>query len=338
MRMRRYLSRPRRCLSIVLSVSTLAGMFGAAAPAWAFRVTAPMDGAVLMAGQALDVTVDLGTEISVSRVLYYWYRLGEEPLVTQQAVLALESTGAATPPFGGRLIVPNGAIGAMRLLAVGEVTRGRLAGQEEFDEILLQVDPPAALTGIEFEVEKPWRLDTIGKILEVPAIGQFADGAARWIGGTSAGSRYESSDDGVLAIYPGGFVRVIGNGAATLTVKNRGREGRLDVVVKSEAEPNGAPIAQAGPDQTVKAGATVMLSALQSRDPDGDPLRYEWAQVRGNKVSLLDADSSKATFVAPKVSAKRLFRFKLRVTDMKGPDTVKGADSVPSFVNVWVVP
>ncbi len=338
MRMRRFLSRQPRCLPIVLSCISLVGLFGAAAPGWAFRVTAPTDGAVLMAGQSLDVAVDLGTEVGVSRVLYYWYRLGEEPLVAQQAILALESTSAAAPPFGGRLTVPNGAIGAMRLLAVGEVTRGRLAGQEEFDEILLQVDPPMALTGIEFEVEKPWRLETIGKILEVPVIGQFADGAARWIGGASAGSRYESSDAGVLAIYPGGFVRVIGNGTATLIVKNRGREGRLDVVVKSEAEPNRVPIAQAGPDQTVKTGATVVLSALQSRDPDGDPLRYEWSQIRGNKVSLLDADSSKATFVAPPVSAKRLFRFKLRVTDMQGPDTVKGADSMPSFVNVWVVP
>lgn len=338
MSMRRFLSCQRRYLPVVLSLLPLAGLFGTAIPGWAFRVTAPTDGAVLAAGQALDVRVDLETEIGVSRVLYYWYRLGEEPLVAQQAILALESTSAATPPFGGRLTVPNGAIGTMRLLAVGEVTGGRLAGQEEFDEILLQVDSPTALTGIEFEVEKPWRLDTIGKILEVPVIGQFADGVVRWIGGASAGSCYESSDERVLAIYPGGFVRVIGNGTATLTVKNRGREGRLDVVVKSEAEPNGVPIAQAGLDQTVKAGTTVVLSALQSRDPDGDPLRYEWSQIRGNKVSLLDANSSKATFVAPKVSAKRLFRFKLRVTDMQGPDTVKGADSVPAFVNVWVVP
>ena len=49
-------------------------------------------------------------------------------------------------------------------------------------------------------------------------------------------------------------------------------------------------------------------------------------------------DTPKATFVAPKVSARRLLRFKLRVTDMRGPDTVKGADSFPAFVNVWVEP
>jgi hypothetical protein len=131
---------------------------------------------------------------------------------------------------------------------------------------------------------------------------------------------------------------VVGNGKATLTVVNRGKEGKLDIVVKADAEFNRTPIARAGPDVIVKAGTTVSLSALGSTDPDGDPLRYEWEQVRGNKVSLLDANSPKATFVAPRVSAKRLLTFKLRVTDMKGPDTVKGADSLPSYVNVWVEP
>jgi hypothetical protein len=330
----------RQRLAIVLALTgwSLASVGWPASPAWAFRLTTPTEGAAVTAGQPVDVAVDLGTEQGVSRVRYYWYRMGEEPLVAQQASAALESTGTAVPPFGGRLIAPNGTIGAVRLLAVGEVTRGRMAGQEEFDEIVLRVEPPAALTGIEFEVDKPWRLDTIGKILEVPVVGQFADGQVRWIGGASSGSHYDSSDAKVAVVDQDGFLRVAGNGTAQLTVRNRGKEGTVDLVVKAEVETNGAPTAQAGPGQTVSAGTTVALTALQSRDPDGDPLRYEWSQVRGNKVSLLDADSSRATFVAPHVSTKRLFQFKLRVTDMKGPDTVKGADSTPSYVDVWVLP
>lgn len=160
----------------------------------------------------------------------------------------------------------------------------------------------------------------------------------RLIGGASAGSVYQSSNEQVVKMHPGGMVQVVGSGKATLTVTNRGREGKLDVVVKTEIDPNLAPIARPGPDLTVKAGTTVQLNALGSSDPDGDPLKYEWAQVRGNKVSLLDANGPKATFVAPKVSARRLLAFKLRVTDMRGPDTVKGADSLPSYVNVWVEP
>ena len=131
---------------------------------------------------------------------------------------------------------------------------------------------------------------------------------------------------------------MVGDGTATIVVTNRGQEGTLDIVVKTDGEPNRPPVADAGPDQTVKGESKVVLNGLRSTDPDGDPLRYEWKQVRGSKISLLDADTAKATFVAPKVSARRLFRFNLQVTDLKGPDTVKGADSAPSFTNVWVEP
>lgn len=314
------------------------GFWSFPSQAQAFTLIYPAENAVLQSGQGIVVRVDLGSDIGVRRVQYYWYRQDEAPLVSQQAQAALEATASATPPYGGTLMVPVDAIGAMRLLAVAEVTRGRLVRQEEFDEILIQVEPAAELLGIEFEAEKPWRLSTLGKIHEVPAIGQFADEVMRRIGGGSAGSAYQSSNDRVIMMHPAGLLQVVGEGRATLTVTNRGKEGRLDVVVKAEAENNRAPVAHAGSDQTVKAGATVQLNGLRSRDPDGDPLRYEWEQVRGHALSLLDADSPKPTFVAPKVSARRLLRFRLRVTDMKGPDTVKGADSLPSYVNVWVEP
>lgn len=88
----------------------------------------------------------------------------------------------------------------------------------------------------------------------------------------------------------------------------------------------------------MKAGQTVVLDGARSLDPDGDPLRYQWRQVRGNTVSLLDPNTPRPRFVAPKVSAARLLRFELQVMDMAGADTVKGADSLPTFVDVWVQP
>ena len=67
--------------------------------------------------------------------------------------------------------------------------------------------------------------------------------------------------------------------------------------------------------------------------PEGEALYYSWSQVRGSKISLLDApNSSEASFLAPIVSERRTYRFKLRVTD------VKGADSLPAFVDVTVEP
>jgi len=318
--------------TIVLSV------WSAPAMADAFTILEPAASTVVAPGQVVTARMDLGPGTGVHRVRYFWYRQGEEPALLQQASPALVATASSALPYGGALTIPIDAIGAMRLLVVGDVSRGRLAGREEFDEILLQVEPRVELVGIEFEVEKPWRLDTIGRLLEVPVLGQFADGVTRRIGGGSAGSRYESSDARVMAIHPDGMVQVMGNGKALLTVVNRGKSGVLEVVVKGETEPNRAPAARAGPDLTVKGGARVALSGLTSADPDGDPLKYEWTQIRGQRVSLLDPNSATATFVAPKVSARRLLQFRLSVTDMKGPDLIKGADSFPAFVDVWIEP
>ena len=50
------------------------------------------------------------------------------------------------------------------------------------------------------------------------------------------------------------------------------------------------------------------------------------------KVALLDVNGPEATFQAPQLSEARTYRFKLRVTDRKG------ADSVPAFVDVTVEP
>jgi len=304
----------------------------------AFTIIAPAEDTVLEPGAVISATVDLGTERGMRRVSYLWYRQEEEPVPLQQAEPALVATAASSPPYGGTLTVPVDAIGLMRLLAVGEVASGRLAGHQEFDEVLVRVEPIAPLQAVEFEVEKPWRLDTVGKLIELPVIGQFADGVARKLVGAAAGSVYETSDAAVVTVQPDGQVRIVGNGRARLTVTNRGRWGALEVIVKGDGSPNRIPVADAGEDMTVKGGAKVVLNGLRSRDPDGDPLRYEWVQVRGHKVSLLDQDAAKASFVAPRVSRKRLLRFKLRVTDMRGPDTVRGADSLPAYVNVWVVP
>ena len=304
----------------------------------AFKIITPAPQTVLQSGQNIIVAIDRQAEAALGRVRYYWYRFDEEPLAAQLAEPALAATESALLPYGGTLRVPFDAIGAMRLLAVGEIVSGRLAGHEEFDEIIVDVDPQIDLTRIEFETEKPLKLDTRWKIIPVPAIGLFADGIARRIYGKGTGSTYRSTDERVITVSSEGSLRVMGDGAASILVRNRGQEGSLEVVVRTDGESNRPPTADAGPDQSVKGESKVTLNGLRSTDPDGDPLRYEWKQIRGNKISLLDADTPKATFIAPKVSARRLFRFSLQVMDLKGPDTIKGADSVPSYTDVWVEP
>lgn len=320
--------------------SVIAILIGISLPpaAWPFSLALPEMEAALTAGQAISVAIDVPAGIGVRQVRYYWYREDEEPMATSQAEPALTATAASNPPYGGKLTVPEEAIGLVRLLAVGSMTRGRMAGQEDFDERVLRVDPPAELTGIEFAVEKPWRLEVIGKIVSVPVVGQFADNVERSLAGGFAGSRYYSSDESIVTVSPEGLAHVKSNGRVRITVVNRGKEGTIDVVVAAEEEPNHSPIARVSTRIEGKGGQMIVLDGLESRDPDGDPLRYEWKQTRGNKVTLMNHGEAKAAFVAPHVTARRLLQFKLRVTDMRGPDSVKGADSEISTVDVWIDP
>jgi hypothetical protein len=256
----------------------------------------------------------------------------------------LASNAGSDPPYGGKLLVPQDSIGPMRLLAVGEISRGRLGGRSVFDELIVNVEPKATLTSIEFETDKPLRLgrtgqssdyghvDSMGKIFDLPVVGIFSDGIARTMRSPATGTSYRSSNEQVIKIHPHGLLQIVGNGRATITVSNRAKEAELDVIVEVNDEPNQPPLADAGSDRTVKAGTRVELNGLKSRDPEGEALFYAWSQVRGSKIPLLDPNMPRASFTAPVVSEKRLYRFKLRVSDRKG------AESLPAFVDVIVEP
>ncbi len=321
--------------------------------ALAFKITEPAAGTKLTSGQTVIAHVDLGDDIGIVKVRYYWYGEQDDTLVEQDDATAMGSIIAPValvglshhdPAFGGRLLVPKEAIGPMRLLAVAEISRGRLGTRSVFDEILVQVEPKAELTTIDFETDKPLQLgrsgqssafghvDSMGKIFELPVVGDFADGVTRRISSPSTGTSYESSNPKVIKVLPSGLLQILGNGKTVLTVKNRGKQAQLDVDVNVNEEPNEPPIADAGDNKTVKAGTKVKLSGLKSRDAEGEALYYTWSQVRGSKVALLDVNGPEATFQAPQVSETRTYRFKLRVTDKKG------ADSVPAYVDITVEP
>ncbi|HEY6085379.1 MAG TPA: hypothetical protein VIU63_08265 [Nitrospira sp.] len=301
-------------------------------------LTAPVEGTSLQSGGWVSVGVQVGKDINLRSIRYYWYRFDQEPQTTHHASPAAFKRGEDDSPFSGTVAVPEDAIGTMRLLAVGEVSGGRLESHEEFDEVLVSAEPTAELTSIEFAVDRPWRLDTIGKFLPMPVVGQFADGVVRPLNGPRSGSRFQSSNDGVVAIDETGIMRVTGNGRAQVTVENRGKAGIVQLVVEADAGPNQPPVAQVEKELRVKSGNVVTLDGLRSRDPDGDPLRYEWKQLRGYRVPLTNVNEVKATFVAPKVSEEKLFQFSLTVIDMAGPDLVKGAESRPAVISVWVSP
>ncbi len=240
--------------------------------------------------------------------------------------------------------MPKDAIGPMRLLAVAEISRGRLGTRTVFDEVIVKVEPEAALQTIDFETDKPLQLgrtgqssafghvDSLGKVFELPVVGEFADGVVRPLASPASGTSYQSSNPAVIKVLNDGMLQIVGNGKAIVTVKNRGKQASLDVNVTVNDEPNEPPVADAGKSKTVKAGTKVKLSGLNSRDPEGEALYYSWSQIRGSKVPLLDVNGPEASFQAPHASEPRTYRFKLRVTDKKG------ADSLPAFVDVTVEP
>lgn len=321
--------------------------------ALAFKITEPAAGARLSPGNTVTAHVDLGKDTGIVQVRYYWYGERDEVLVEQDdstttgsivAPVAMVSSAEQEPAFGGPLKVPQNSIGPMRLLAVAEISRGRLGAGSVFDEVIVKVEPSAALATIDFETEKPLHLgragqssafghvDSMGKIFELPVVADFADGVTRRISTPASGTSYTSSNDKVIKVVADGLLQIVGNGKTTITVSNRGKQASLDMVVNVNDEPNEPPIADTGTNKIIKAGSRVKLSGLKSRDPEGEALYYTWSQVRGSKISLLDANSSETSFLAPTVSEPRTYRFKLRVTDKKG------ADSLPAFVDVTVEP
>ena len=81
---------------------------------------------------------------------------------------------------------------------------------------------------------------------------------------------------------------------------------------------NNPPIANAGPDQTVKAGSQVRLNGSLSEDPDNKPnqLGYSWKQVQGQPVTMNGTTSATPGFVAPSgLEQDEQLEFTLTVTD-----------------------
>ena len=79
---------------------------------------------------------------------------------------------------------------------------------------------------------------------------------------------------------------------------------------------NETPIADAGDDQNVSAGATVTLDGSGSSDPDNDPLSYLWEQISGEPVTITNPNSEMATFPAPSSTSQGfVLEFQLTVSD-----------------------
>ena len=86
--------------------------------------------------------------------------------------------------------------------------------------------------------------------------------------------------------------------------------GQASYTLSNDWVGNLAPVADAGPDQTVRSGTRVTLDGSGSRDPEGDALTYRWTAPSG--ITLSSTTAVQPTFTA---TTPGTFRFTLVVND-----------------------
>ncbi|MBR9980878.1 MAG: hypothetical protein KFF50_07610, partial [Desulfatitalea sp.] len=98
------------------------------------------------------------------------------------------------------------------------------------------------------------------------------------------------------------------------------------VVINAVNPPAQAPVAQAGPNQTVTSNASVRLNGSESFHPDKKTLSYLWVQTGGPKVSLSSAKTARPRFTAPTAptGGRVTLVFELTVTD---PNRLTSSDT-----------
>jgi len=104
-----------------------------------------------------------------------------------------------------------------------------------------------------------------------------------------------------FSVMPSFVIDLAGTYTIQLTVSNGTDSSSATVMVSTANTP---PVANAGPDQTVKVGSTVTLTGAGSTDVNGDPLTYKWTLTQrpaGSASILNNANTVSPTFVADKV-------------------------------------
>ncbi|MGE0083137.1 MAG: PKD domain-containing protein [Desulfococcaceae bacterium] len=91
-----------------------------------------------------------------------------------------------------------------------------------------------------------------------------------------------------------------------------------EVIIRVHQYP--LPQADPGPDQSVKAGETVILDGSASSATDAEIVTYQWAQISGTSVKLTASAPAQVSFAAPDPSEPEgeTLVFMLTVTDDKG--------------------
>jgi hypothetical protein len=106
-----------------------------------------------------------------------------------------------------------------------------------------------------------------------------------------------------------------------LTVRdNRGNMNtdRLSMLIYGEQPQQQPPLAKATGPIEIAEGEKAILSGTGSIDPDGDPLLYQWKQIGGADVNLINPGGVETEFIAPSTTENSTLTFGLTVDDSRG--------------------
>ena len=137
-----------------------------------------------------------------------------------------------------------------------------------------------------------------------------------WLNGVEIATIGEEGNVSVLLVLNDG------NNSFSITLKDsKGNESDA-LIIRIEKITNIAPTAKAGITQSKKSGEYVILDGSNSADIDGTINAYSWVLTSSNPtgitLSLVNANTSKASFTAPEVNATTVLTFSLSVTDNDG--------------------
>ncbi|HAQ20836.1 MAG TPA: hypothetical protein DCR40_16630, partial [Prolixibacteraceae bacterium] len=99
----------------------------------------------------------------------------------------------------------------------------------------------------------------------------------------------------------------------SLVVNDGSLSSTADQIVITVKQVNKAPVANAGPDQTIAQNQLVSLNGTLSADPDNDLLAYHWTAPAG--IVLSNSNNAHPEFQSPNVTVDTDYSFKLKVND-----------------------